>query len=179
MSTILICLFCAAMAWSFTEYALHHWVFHRFKLSSIGNREHLRHHAKSGYFTGFGLKLKMACLGGAITFSIVWLCIESIIAMYFTSSFGMFYVIYERIHYLNHMAPPTSRYGRWARKHHFGHHFEDARFNHGVTSPLWDLVFNTHRRYEAVKVPKKFVLEWMIDEHMQIRDEYRADYQLR
>jgi hypothetical protein len=37
-------------------------------------------------------------------------------------------------------------YGRWARGHHFHHHFVDARVNYGVTSPVWDVVLRTRRR---------------------------------
>jgi len=37
-------------------------------------------------------------------------------------------------------------YGRWAREHHFHHHFVDLRVNYGVTSGLWDVVLRTRRR---------------------------------
>ena len=54
--------------WSFVEYALHHWVFHRMKFQTIGRREHLTHHARSGYFTRFPLKVKVAGLGHSLVF---------------------------------------------------------------------------------------------------------------
>jgi sterol desaturase/sphingolipid hydroxylase (fatty acid hydroxylase superfamily) len=100
-------------------------------------------------------------------------------AIVFTLSFGVSYLVYEYVHYLNHVEPPKTLYGRWARKHHFLHHFEDAKSNHGVTSPLWDLVFGTYRRLPKIRVPKRFEMRWLLDENAEIRGEYRDDYVLR
>ena len=52
-----------------------------------------------------------------------------------------FYGVYEWLHRREHTHAGIGPYGRWARRHHFHHHFVDGRTNHGVTSPIWDLVF--------------------------------------
>ena len=73
------------------------------------------------------------------------------------------YVAYELVHRHLHATARTAgdsdsdgdaagrterlgRYGRWARRHHFHHHFVDVRRNYGVTTPLWDVVLRTRRR---------------------------------
>lgn len=84
-----------------------------------------------------------------------------------------FYATYELLHRREHTWAGFGAYGRWARRHHFAHHYSDARFNHGVTSPLWDLVFRTYRPVQIIRVPRKFVMPWLKDPQT---GEVRADY---
>jgi sterol desaturase/sphingolipid hydroxylase (fatty acid hydroxylase superfamily) len=56
----------------------------------------------------------------------------------------------------------------------------DARYNHGVTSPLWDLVFGTYRQAGTITVPRKFRMRWLVDaETGCIRHKFRDDFQLK
>ena len=73
------------------------------------------------------------------------------------------YTFYEVLHRRIHVSAPWGAYGRWARRHHFYHHFENGKMNHGVTSPLWDLVFGTYRKPELIHVPKRLCMEWLRD----------------
>jgi sterol desaturase/sphingolipid hydroxylase (fatty acid hydroxylase superfamily) len=74
-----------------------------------------------------------------------------------------FYGVYEVLHRLEHTSAGIGPYARWARRHHFHHHFVDARENHGVTSPLWDVVFGTYRKPGPIKVPPKLCMPWLKD----------------
>jgi sterol desaturase/sphingolipid hydroxylase (fatty acid hydroxylase superfamily) len=47
------------------------------------------------------------------------------------------------------------------RKHHFHHHFENPKMNHGVTTPVWDLVFGSYEPATVVHVPGKLTPRWM------------------
>jgi hypothetical protein len=49
-----------------------------------------------------------------------------------------------------HVRGPRTRYARWPARNRLYHHFGKPNRNHGVTSPLWDLVFGTHDRVERV-----------------------------
>ena len=52
--------------------------------------------------------------------------------------------------------------------------------NHGVTSPIWDLVFGTLEVPDRVRVPRKMILAWMVDHQTGgIRKELQVDYELR
>ena len=179
MLKLTLCFLTAVFAWTFFEYAMHHWVFHKLKRQTMGKREHMQHHARSGYFTPLSLKARLALLGGSLVFGLAWLITDLETASYFTVFFGLSYCFYERIHYLTHAQAPRNWYGRWARKHHFAHHFHDARTNHGVTSPLWDIVFGTLHTRDVIRVPRRFVMPWLIDEQGQLRSPFETDYVLR
>ena len=57
------------------------------------------------------------------------------------------YIAYDWIHYYTHHFSPKNRVGRWLKRYHLLHHFDEhhgtKRF--GVSNPLWDLVFGTYR----------------------------------
>lgn len=64
------------------------------------------------------------------------------------------YVLYDVFHYTIHHAKsklwPILAYGR---RHHMRHHFRSSSKNYGITSSMWDLIFNTHLTGKA-KAPK-------------------------
>jgi sterol desaturase/sphingolipid hydroxylase (fatty acid hydroxylase superfamily) len=53
------------------------------------------------------------------------------------------YLVYDLIHYATHHFPMRAGVWKWLKRHHMRHHYKmpDRRF--GVSSPLWDYVFNT------------------------------------
>jgi sterol desaturase/sphingolipid hydroxylase (fatty acid hydroxylase superfamily) len=90
-----------------------------------------------------------------------------------------FYGIYEWLHRREHTHAGIGPYGRFVRRHHFHHHFVDGRTNHGVTTPVWDLVFGTYETPTIIKVPPKLCMVWLLDPSTgDIRAEHRATYQL-
>ena len=49
--------------------------------------------------------------------------------------------------------------------------------NHGVTSPVWDLVFGTYVRVDGpIRVPRRMAMVWLVDDDGTVRPEYAADY---
>ena len=122
-------------SWTFVKHAFHGWVVHRSQLRTLSKREHLAHHAHSGYFTALGLKLKMIFTGHAMVLTLAIICVDLPLALVFTLSFGLLYLLCECVHYSNLLDSPAILYGVWARKHHFLHHFEDAQSIYGVTTP--------------------------------------------
>jgi 4-hydroxysphinganine ceramide fatty acyl 2-hydroxylase len=64
------------------------------------------------------------------------------------------------------------------RRHHFHHHFGHPTANHGVTSPIWDMVFGTYERVDGpLRVPRRLAMVWLVDDG-QVRPEYADDYAL-
>lgn len=53
------------------------------------------------------------------------------------------YVIYDMLHHAVHHVRPRTALGRYLKKHHFRHHYQDPDKNFGVTSPFWDVVCGT------------------------------------
>lgn len=165
--------------WSFSEYALHNWWGHLAKGKNEFSREHLAHHAKKDYFTPTPKKLLTAvpvlsALGAGSVLLVGWAH-----GLAFVAGFAAMYTTYEVLHYQLHVSPPTGWYSRWARKHHFAHHFNCPKKNHGVTSPIWDIVFRTYERPDVVRVPRKMAMRWLFDETGALRPELAADYDVR
>lgn len=53
-------------------------------------------------------------------------------------------ITYDSIHYYCHFGPETSM--QWLKNlriKHLKHHYRNPQANFGVTSSLWDIVFNT------------------------------------
>ena len=166
-------------AWTFTEYAMHHWNGHLLKGKTRFSREHLEHHAKQDYFTPVPGKILLGATvltSMGITGSFL-IGIE--LALSFTAGFGLSYIGYEVLHYRIHFAAPRGWYGRWARKHHFSHHFNSPKMNHGVTSPIWDIVFGTYAQVDRVRVPRRRSIKWLVDPVTQeCFETYDIDYKL-
>ena len=176
---MILYLLAGGLAWTLTEYGMHHWNGHLLKGKTHFSREHLKHHARKDYFTPTGRKI---VLGLTVTLSLTALgtpLVGLAEAASFALGLGAGYLIYEYVHWANHICAPRTAYGRWARRHHFSHHFSDARYNHGVTTPLWDLIFRTYRTPEKIKVPAKKAMGWLLTQEGTLRDEFTADYALR
>jgi len=96
----------------------------------------------------------------------------------FGLSFVCTYLYYEWLHWASHKVAPTTAYGRWVRKNHFAHHFNSPKHNHGVTSGIWDVVFRTSKPPSQVRVPRKFAMDWLIDDDGNVKGPYQSDYAL-
>lgn len=183
LSTVIFAtLACAAgaLAWSFAEYVLHRFWGHEARGKNAFSREHLRHHAEDGYFTPTPKKLMTAVPLAVLALSLFgWLF--GLLGVAAWVGFFAAYTSYEVLHYQLHASPPTSAYGRWARRHHFAHHFNCPKLNHGVTSPIWDLVFGTYKPVDKVRVMRRRAaasVPWLIDGRGELCAELAGDYML-
>ena len=146
--------------WFLTEYLLHRFAMHRLKGRGIMVREHLQHHVTAGWrFDGI---LILSWLGVAVVgavglpINVVLLGWPIALGMFVGWPFG--YGFYEYQHAMAHLRPPRNRYQRWLRTSHFHHHFGHPNANHGVSIPLWDIVFGTRERPDVVRVPRRLAL---------------------
>ena len=166
-------------AWTFIEYAMHHWNGHLSKGKLAFSREHLAHHQKFDYVSPLKTQLRVALPIISVLLGVSYLIVGLGLALTFTLSVGVAYQAYGWLHNRCHDSAPRTAFGRWARRHHFYHHFKDASTNHGVTSPLWDWVFRTYRSPGVIIVPPRRAMPWLLDEAGQVKPEYRDDYALR
>jgi len=176
--TILIFFILGAIGWSFTEYALHRWNGHGMKGKTRFSREHLRHHAVEGYFAPLWAKIGVAGLVGSIVGALGIGILGPEAGLAFTFGFMVSYGSYEALHSRLHSHGPSTAFGRWARKHHFAHHFNCPKLNHGVTSPIWDIVFRSRRQVTQVRVPRKKSMSWLTDNEGELLPQYAQDYVL-
>ena len=170
---IIVAIACGVLSWTLLEYLIHRWMGHdrRFRKTPFGV-EHIRHHIEGNYFAPTWKKVVIAAVLGGV------LCLPLGIA-YAAGLIGS-YGAYEWLHRREHTHAGIGPYGRWARRHHFHHHFVDGRKNHGVTTPLWDHVFGTYQRPTIIRVPTQLCMAWLRDPATgAIRSEYAATYELR
>lgn len=172
---------CGVLSWTLLEYLIHRWMGHdrRFRRSPFGV-EHVRHHIEGNYFAPGWKKLIAAALFVGILIGPALAVASRANGVAFVGGLVGFYGVYEWLHRREHTHAGIGPYGRWARRHHFHHHFVDGRVNHGVTSPIWDLVFGTYETPGVIRVPAKLCMAWLLDpETGAVRREHAARYQLR
>jgi sterol desaturase/sphingolipid hydroxylase (fatty acid hydroxylase superfamily) len=180
ITSFILPLLLGVLAWTFAEYALHNWVGHGRRGRGEFSREHLAHHTDGTYFTATSQKVAMAVRILLVVVPIGLLVAGVLPGLSFSVGFVATWIGYEVLHRRLHTHPPRGRYGRWARRHHFAHHFSSAKVNHGVTSPLWDLVFRTYRRPGRIHVPEREAMSWLWDPQAgDVKACYAADYAIR
>ena len=171
------------LTWTFLEYGLHHWVGHLGRGRPEASREHLKHHATPDYFSPPIKKLALAVPVLSVLSVIAALPTTWITGLLYGGAVGAGWLGYEVAHRRIHVAGPTHAYGRWMRRHHLHHHF-NPRMNHGVTSPLWDLVFRTWERPGVVQIPRRHAhrLPWLLvpgeGAGRDVRSELAQDYRV-
>ena len=180
MITVVLAGLAGALTWTLAEYLIHRWMGHdrRFRRSRFG-REHTRHHAEGSYFAPNRAKLGFAAVV-AVVVGAPAIALAGLHGLAWTVGLLGWYGGYELLHRRAHTHAGIGRYGRWLRRHHFHHHFVDPRTNHGVTSPLWDLVFGTYRPPSVIPVPPRLRMIWLCDPATgAVRSRHAADYVLR
>ena len=166
-----------ALSWSFAEYALHHWLGHLGKGRNHFSREHLQHHAQAHYFAPSWQKFAAAAVVTIVLSPVLIVALGDRVGWALSLGFVAMYLVYESLHRRAHTHPPRGRYGAWLRKHHFSHHFNTPKYNHGVTSDLWDRVFGTYRPVGKVRVPRKKAMSWLLcPTSGELLPEYSGDY---
>jgi len=179
--TIAIALLLGAVTWSLLEYCIHRWMGHdKRTMPNFFATEHVRHHSEGNYFAPTRKKLRAVAALLVVLGLPAWFVLESAGIAYVVGLVA-FYGFYEVLHRLEHVNGGSTAYGRWARRHHFHHHFHNPKMNHGVTSPIWDLVFGTYETPAAViRVPEKLKMHWLTDPATNdVRAEWADRYELR
>lgn len=170
-------------AWTFLEYALHRFLFHTPGLLKFAFQQHATHHGKVDWFAPILVKARLAIPILPALFVLSWVGGSAAFGGWVVAGVlaGWFY--YEALHRRVHRAAPLNAYGRWARRHHLAHHFVDSKMNHGVTTPVWDMLFGTYVATETVTIPKRHAAKfpWLLDggsEKPQIGEAFVGEYQL-
>lgn len=150
--------------WTIAEYLLHRFLGHdkRTYPNPFGV-EHTRHHSDD-YFAPTWKKALVALVTVPLVVVAASPLLGVDLAVVYGAAFAAMYVAYEAFHRRLHTHAGTGRWGRFLRRHHFHHHFGNPRMNHGVTSPLWDLIFGTFDVPRGrVRVPEKLCMRWLVE----------------
>ncbi len=180
---VIVCLsaLAGAFTWSFLEYVFHRWAGHHptFRKKNFFGPEHTRHHSEGDYFTA-GWKKGAAAVVVLTLVGVPTFVAFGIYGIAYAVGLAGFYACYEAFHFRAHSHAGITAYGRYMRRHHFFHHFENTAANHGVTSPIWDVVFGTYEPASMIRVPRKLQMVWLADpETGEVREQHAPFYSFR
>ncbi|TYP87277.1 fatty acid hydroxylase family protein [Sphingobacterium allocomposti] len=141
--------------WTLAEYVLHRWVFHYYPKSAWGQRIHFIFHGVHHDYPKDRLRLVMP-LSASIPMAAVIYFIFSLFFTEFTlaaffSGFILGYLIYDECHYAMHHANFKSGLFKKIKDHHMLHHYSDPERGFGVSSALWDIIFDSGFRKKETK----------------------------
>ncbi len=138
--------------WTFSEYTLHRFLFHH---KPTGPRQerifflfHGVHHAQPQVKTRLVMPLPVSLPMALIFFGLFSLVVGSLLkspewVAPLMSGFLIGYLAYDLTHYATHHLPMRAGYAKYIKRHHMAHHYKDPDSRFGVSSPLWDFVFQT------------------------------------
>lgn len=134
-------------AWSLAEYFLHKHVFHWTNDKPWGKRIHFLLHGVHHEYPDDKDRLVMPLLTSTplavVFYALFMFTMGRAVGEPFFAGFVVGYLFYDGTHFYVHHFVPTSRWGKFLRRHHMTHHFSDHDGGFGVSSPLWDLILRT------------------------------------
>ncbi|KII91200.1 hypothetical protein PLICRDRAFT_105152 [Plicaturopsis crispa FD-325 SS-3] len=145
----LACFFAGNIIWTILEYALHRFLFHIdywLPDKPFFLMLHFLLHGIHHYLPMDRLRLVMPpILFGALQMPFTRLAhnvFPAAVANGIISGAFTFYILYDCMHYaLHHTKLP--QYMKEMKKYHLAHHYKNFELGFGVTSKIWDIVFNT------------------------------------
>ncbi|MGJ1204051.1 sterol desaturase family protein [Sphingobacterium lactis] len=133
--------------WTLAEYVLHRWVFHYEPSSKFGKRVHFIFHGVHHDFPKDRLRLVMPLSASIPMAAIIYLLFSLFFSPYtlaaFFSGFLLGYLIYDECHYAMHHANFKSGLFKKIKDHHMLHHYAEPDRGFGVSSALWDKIFDS------------------------------------
>ncbi|MFD1768379.1 sterol desaturase family protein [Sphingobacterium suaedae] len=147
VGTIVLYFLSGLAFWTLAEYVLHRWVFHYHPTSAWGQRIHFIFHGVHHDFPKDRLRLVMP-LSASIPMATVIYLIFSLFFQEFTLAaffpgFLFGYLIYDECHYAMHHANFKSGLFKKIKDHHMLHHYSDPERGFGVSSAIWDVIFDS------------------------------------
>lgn len=135
------------LLWTITEYVLHRFVFHWKAKSRAGKYFVFLFHGLHHDDPQDPTRLVMPPVPAILIVSFLWMIFGAVFpAKYIDVLMAYFligYLCYDYIHYATHHFAMTSTLGRYLRKYHLQHHYAGEQSKYGVSSPLWDYIFQT------------------------------------
>ena len=142
--------------WTLAEYVLHRFIFHfhpanpskRMKriLFLFHGIHHEQPRSKTRLVMPPAVSIPMAAFFYGLFYLILGVLLPPLshwVAPLFVG-FILGYIAYDMLHYSMHHFSLKGKFFRMIRRHHMAHHFKTPNRRYGVSSPLWDIVFQTN-----------------------------------
>jgi sterol desaturase/sphingolipid hydroxylase (fatty acid hydroxylase superfamily) len=138
--------------WTISEYLLHRFVFHFRPKTERGERIvfmfHGIHHAQPQIKTRLVMPPILSIPLAALFYGLFYLVLVKLlnVPLWFNPIFSAFilgYLIYDLTHYATHHFAMRRGYLKYIKRYHMQHHYKTPNKRFGVSTPIWDYVFNT------------------------------------
>lgn len=121
------------------EYLVHAILFHVGK--NVFTKGHGKHHKNpQGYDNLPFFAASLIAFGFYLVLSAL---IPEVYAIIVTAMVMLSYVAYTWYHFAMHRFDFKNPYGKYMQRFHYVHHIR-PKMNHGVTVPIWDMIFGTY-----------------------------------
>jgi sterol desaturase/sphingolipid hydroxylase (fatty acid hydroxylase superfamily) len=133
--------------WTFVEYIMHRFIFHYMPDNSWGKRLHFIFHGVHHDYPSDAKRLVLPPSVSLILSTAFYFLFKAILPLNYV--FGFFpgfilgYLIYDISHYAIHHFNFKGSIWKKIKQHHMLHHYQDPNKGYGVSSPLWDKIFNS------------------------------------
>jgi sterol desaturase/sphingolipid hydroxylase (fatty acid hydroxylase superfamily) len=146
-SQIFTLFFLGIVVWTFTEYALHRFIFHYQLKSEIGKRLHFILHGVHHDYPKDSRRLVMppsVSIPLALFFYFLFISLlgHTFILPFF-AGFLTGYLFYDTNHYAIHHFNMHGKIWLAIKNHHMKHHYQNPELGYGVSQPAWDYIFGT------------------------------------
>ena len=133
--------------WTLTEYIMHRFVFHFVPKQPWALRLHFIFHGVHHDYPSDAKRLVMPPSASIPLATAFYFLFNALLpANYIFGFFPGFifgYLIYDISHYAIHHFNFKGSFWKRIKQHHMLHHYQDPTKGYGVSSPLWDKVFNS------------------------------------
>jgi len=141
-----------AFLWTLAEYTLHRFLFHyepkSERMQKIFFTFHGVHHAQPQLKTRLVMPPAVSIPMSLMMYGLMYTVFALIFGQPHLVGPVMFgflvgYLFYDITHYATHHFPMRKGIWKWLKRYHMQHHFKTPQQRYGVSSPLWDVVFQT------------------------------------
>ncbi len=146
--------FLGFVSWTLAEYLLHRFFFHITEKQSpffakIAHTIHGIHHDYPNDYSRLFMPPVPATLFMGAFFAIFYLIMGTAVFV-FLPGFLLGYLCYAYTHFKIHQAKAPKKL-KWLWTHHLKHHYQDENKAFGVSSPFWDMIFQSLPSKSCVK----------------------------
>ncbi|SNS59438.1 Fatty acid hydroxylase superfamily protein [Ekhidna lutea] len=137
------------ISWSLTEYLVHRFVFHYQPKSAFWKRfvyvVHGVHHDYPNDLNRLVFPVTVSIPLGFVVYYLFGLIPWTVEAYHwiFYSFYAVGYLCYDMIHFATHAVSNNNKLFTSIKRHHLNHHYQKSNTKYGVSSGLWDIVFNS------------------------------------
>jgi len=166
-SLSIVLLFILSMfSWTLFEYLAHRYVFHWVSKKDFLKKVTYTLHGNHHEYPRDRQRLFMPPLPSIVISSIIFTVFYLIAGNYafiWFPGFILGYLTYASMHYAIHAFPPPFKWMKPLWRNHHLHHYKDEEKGFGVSSLLWDWIFNTRFDLKKEKEDKEKVKELLFD----------------